>query len=62
MRGMPYQRATSSPSQDKTSNTYVSEALAKQAALRPAKSPPKVLQVTPALPKVAKNRRRRRTV
>ncbi len=62
MRGMPYKRPTSTPSHE-TTNSYIAEALAKQAANRPAKTPPKVMPVTPTLPKVPKPRgRKRRTV
>jgi len=42
------------------SNTYIAEALAKQAASRPAKTPPKIMPVTPTLKKVPKLHRRRR--
>ena len=41
-----------------TSNSYVSEALAKQAASRPPKTPPKLMPVTPTLPRVPKPRKR----
>ena len=42
------------------SNEYVTEALAKQAASRGAKSPPNPMPVTPTLPRVPKPYKRRR--
>ncbi len=48
----------SGPSEPKlVNNSYVSEALAKQAASRPAKAPAKVLEVTKPLPRVRKPKR-----
>jgi len=63
MKGIPYQQATRAPDDRVFSDPIVAEALAKQAALRPPKSPPKQLYVTPVPPKAGKGRRRnRRTV
>ena len=63
MRGMPYKNASPSVDGRTSTNSYVEEALAKQAALRPPKTPPKAMPVTPTLPKAGKMRRtRRRTV
>jgi hypothetical protein len=41
-------------------NSFVAEALARQAASRPPKTPPKEMPVTPTLPKVPKRHRQRR--
>jgi len=63
MKGIPYQQATRASDDRLMSNPIVAEALAKQAAMRPEKSPPKLLVVTPRMPKAGKGRRRnRRTV
>lgn len=59
MRGMSYTRATRSASIPPV-DSIVAEALAKQAAARPPKTPPKPLSVTPPLPKAGKRRRRQR--
>ena len=60
MRGMNYTRATSTPSAGSATNSFVREALEKQAASRPPKSPPNQMPVTPTLPRVPKPKRRRR--
>jgi hypothetical protein len=60
MRGMPYKKASPSRDDRTVTNSYVEEALAKQAAARGPKSPPKAMPVTPTLPKAGKMRRRRR--
>jgi hypothetical protein len=60
MRGMNYTRATSSPKAAGATNSFVEEALAKQAALRPAKAPPKTMPITPTLPRIPKPHKRRR--
>ncbi|HEY8751717.1 MAG TPA: hypothetical protein VIM11_27300 [Tepidisphaeraceae bacterium] len=62
MRGMPYQRASQGPDSRGSANSYLSEALAIHAAKQPPKSPPKIMPVTPTLPKVVRGRKRRRTV
>jgi hypothetical protein len=62
MRGMPYSKATRTNEARASTNSYVQEALAKQAALRPPRTPPKPMPVTPTLPKVNKHRRKRRSV
>ncbi|HEY2588765.1 MAG TPA: hypothetical protein VGI81_23690 [Tepidisphaeraceae bacterium] len=59
MRGMSYTRATRSAPTPRV-DAIVAEALAKQAAARPAKTPPKPMSVTPTLPKAGKRRRQRR--
>ena len=60
MRGMSYTRATKSADQRSVANSFVSEALSKQAALRPPKTPPKLMPVTPTLPRIRKGKPRRR--
>jgi hypothetical protein len=63
MRAMSYKRPSRSTSDEVPTNSYVREALAKQAASRPPKTPAKLMPVTPTLPKVYKPKgRRRRTV
>jgi hypothetical protein len=62
MRGMPYQRASQGRDSQGAANSYVAEALAIHAAKQPPKSPPKIMPVTPKLPKVVRGRKRRRTV
>lgn len=62
MRGMNYTRATDTPSTAGSTSSYVAEALAKQAALRPARTPPKQLELTPVLPRMHKPGRKRRKV
>jgi hypothetical protein len=57
---MHYKRAQGPSNADAPANTYVREALEKQAASRPPKSPPKPLPVTPTLPRVRKSKHRRR--
>jgi hypothetical protein len=42
-------------------NEYVEEALTKQAAKRPAKTAPKLMPVTPTLPKIPKPHKFRRS-
>lgn len=59
MRGMSYTRATRSAATPRV-DAIVAEALAKQAAARPAKTPPKLMSVTPTLPKAGKRRRQQR--
>jgi hypothetical protein len=58
MRGMNYTRATSSTKPQGQTNSYVREALEKQAASRPPKAPPKAMPVTPTLPRMPKRRKR----
>jgi hypothetical protein len=59
MRGMHYSRASRRTDDRPSSDPIVTEALAKQAAARPQKSPPKAMPITPTLPKVRGKRRRR---
>jgi hypothetical protein len=59
MRGMHYSRASRRTDDRAPSDPIVSEALAKQAAARPQQTPPKLMPVTPTLPKVRGKQRRR---
>ena len=60
MRGRPYKQSTRSAHPEPVKNDYVSEALAKQAASRPPKTPPKAMPVTPKLPRVRQGPPRRK--
>ena len=60
MRGMPYKQASRSADGQGYLSPEVQEALAKQAAQRAPKSPPKIMSVTPMLPRMAKGRRKKR--
>lgn len=60
MRAKPFKQDPGPRTREPVSNTYVTEALAKQAAMRPKKTPPREMPVTPKLPKVPKPHRRRR--
>jgi hypothetical protein len=57
---MPYNRATRSADSEPVTNRDVREALAAQAARRPKPTPPQAMPVTPTLPRVRKNKRRRK--
>ena len=59
MRARPFKQATTTAHPAPVTNEFVSEALAKQAAMRPAKTPPKEMPVTPTLPRVPKPHKRR---
>ena len=60
MRGRPFKQATTTAHPPMATNDCVAEALAKQAARRPPKSPPNPMPVTPTLPRVPKPYKRRR--
>jgi hypothetical protein len=60
VKGRPFKQSTTTAFPPAVTNSFVAEALARQAASRPARTPPKELPVTPTLPKVAKRHRRRR--
>ena len=60
MKARQFKQDTTTAHPPATSNDYVREALAKQAASRPARTPPKSLPVTPTLPKVKRHRSNRR--
>jgi hypothetical protein len=61
MKARPFKQSTSTAFPTPVSNEFVQEALAKQAAKRPAKTPPKPMPVTPTLPRVPKPHKRRRS-
>jgi hypothetical protein len=60
MKAKLFKQATTTAFPPTVTNAYVAEALARQAASRPAKTPPKPMPVTPTLPKVPKRHRQRR--
>lgn len=60
MKGKFFKQATTTAHPPAVTNEYVAEALAKQAASRPAKTPPRAMPVTPTLPRVRKQKRRRK--
>ena len=60
MRGMSYKQASRRNDADSPMSPEVREALARQAAGRPAKGPPKAMPVTPTLPRVPKPYKRRK--
>jgi hypothetical protein len=63
MRALPHKRPSDNADAKPIVNPIITEALAKQAAIRPAKTPPKPMPVTPTIPKMrTAHRRRRRTV
>jgi len=62
MRAKIFKQTPSGAQPREVSNSYVSEALANQAANRPPKTPPKLMPVTPTLPRVPKPHKRRRRV
>jgi hypothetical protein len=61
MRAKPFKQETTTAYPNPVTNTYVTEALMKQAANRPAKTAPKAMPVTPTLPKVRRPHRRKRS-
>ena len=60
MKARPFKQATTTAHPAPVTNDYVEEALAKQAARRPPRTPPKAMPVTPTLPRVPKPHKRRR--
>jgi hypothetical protein len=60
MRARPFKQDTTTAHPAPVTNEFVREALAKQAANRPAKTAPKSMPLTPTLPKIHKPHRRRR--
>ena len=60
MKGKFFKQATSTAHPEPVKNDYVAEALAKQAASRPAKTPPRAMPVTPTLPRVRSKHKRPR--
>ena len=59
MKAKIYKQSSSSTDVAPTTNKYVREALEKQAARRPAPTPPREMPVTPKLPRMKKVKRRR---
>lgn len=59
MKARSFKQATTTAHPPMVFNEEVAEALAKQAASRPAKTPPKEMPITPTLPRVPKPHRRR---
>ena len=60
MRAKPFKQHTGTAHPRPVTNEYVKEALEKQAASRPAKTPPKLMPVTPSLPRVPKPHKHKR--
>ena len=60
MRARPFKQSSASAHPEPVMNEYVREALEKQAARRPPKTPPRELSVTPTLPRVPKPHRNKR--
>ena len=60
MRGIPYTKASRQDEGKAPLNSFVSEALAKQAANRPVRLPAKELQADQTLPRVGRRQRRPR--
>jgi hypothetical protein len=60
MKARPFKQSSGTAHPPPVMNEYVREALEKQAASRPPKTPPKPLSVTPTLPRVPKPHRRKR--
>ena len=59
MKARPFKQATTTAHPPMVTNDVVAEALAKHAASRPPKTPPRAMPVTPTLPRVPKPHRRR---
>ena len=60
MRARLFKQSSSSAHQPLVTNSFVAEALAKQAASRPAKTAAKIMPVTPTLPRVPKPHKHKR--
>lgn len=60
MKARPFKQDTGTAHPRPVTNEYVREALAKQAAKRPAKTPARLMPVTPALPRVPKPHKHKR--
>jgi hypothetical protein len=54
MKARPFKQSSSTAHPPMVHNEIVEEALRHQAAKRPAKTPPRIMPVTPTLPKVSK--------
>jgi hypothetical protein len=60
MQAKPFKQSPASTAERTITNSFVVEALAKHAASRPAKTPPRAMPVTPVLPRQPKPHKRRR--
>jgi hypothetical protein len=58
MRTKPFKQDSTTAHPSPVSNEFVREALARQAAIRPAPTPPRSMPVTPTLPKRRRGGRR----
>ncbi len=61
MRGIPYKQASRAAEPETVTSKDIREALARQAEMRPAKTPPREMPITPTLPRMPKPKRRRRS-
>jgi hypothetical protein len=59
MKAQPFKQTPSSSEPRTITNSFIVEALEKQAASRPAKTPPKGMPATPVLPRQPKPHKRR---
>jgi hypothetical protein len=59
MKAQPFKQSSRGTEERTVTNSFVTEALAKHAASRPVKSPPRAMPVTPVLPRQPKPRKRR---
>jgi hypothetical protein len=60
MRAVHYKKSATPSHENIPQNPYVAEALAKQAAIRPPRTPPREMPVTPTLPRQPKPLKRRK--
>jgi hypothetical protein len=60
MRAQPFKQSSSSSESRPASNSFITEALTRHAASRPAKSPPRAMPVTPVLPRQPKPHKKRK--
>jgi hypothetical protein len=59
MKARPFKQSSDTAHPPMVTNSEVREALAKQAASRPPKTPPKEMPITPTLPRVPKPHKKR---
>jgi hypothetical protein len=59
MRAKPFKQSSASTEAKTPTNSFLTEALAKHAASRPAKTPPRAMPVTPVLPRQPKPHKKR---
>jgi hypothetical protein len=60
MRARQFKQSSATAHPPMITNAFVTEALAKQAASRPPRTPPKAMPVTPTLPRVPKPHKKKR--